>query len=77
MEPDVEALLVNRLGAARGFPVNQYFLLPDRPVLQAGGPGAHALARALRRRTSCGAELERYFAALTARAGVGAEAHRA
>ena len=28
MEADVEALLVNRLGAGRGFPMNQYFLLP-------------------------------------------------
>jgi Family of unknown function (DUF5947) len=28
MEPDVEALLVNRLGEQRGFPVDQYFILP-------------------------------------------------
>src|SRR6185369_12404414 len=28
MQPDVEALLVNRLGERRGFPVNQYYLLP-------------------------------------------------
>jgi hypothetical protein len=28
MEPDVEALLVNRLGAMRGFEVNQCYLLP-------------------------------------------------
>ena len=28
MEPDVEALLVNRLGAQRGFQGNQHFLLP-------------------------------------------------
>lgn len=28
MEPDVEALLVNRLGEQRGFPVNRYYLAP-------------------------------------------------
>ena len=54
MEADVEALLVNRLGAARGFPVNQYFLLPDRPVFQAGRPGARELAWALRRGRAVG-----------------------
>ena len=28
MEPDVEALLVNRLGASRGFPTPEYYILP-------------------------------------------------
>ena len=28
MEPDVEALLVNRLGPGRGYPVAEYYLLP-------------------------------------------------
>jgi hypothetical protein len=72
MEADVEALLVNRLGAVRGFPVNQYFLLPVDQCFKLVG-----LVRANWRGLSGGPELwqalEDYFAALTARAGFGAE----
>ncbi len=76
MEADVEALLVNRLGAARGFPVNQYFLLPiDQCFKLVGLVRTHW--RGLSGGTELWAELERYFAALTARAGSGAGAHHA
>ena len=76
MEADVEALLVNRLGAARGFPVNQYFLLPVDQCFKLVGL-VRANWRGLSGGTELWAELERYFATLTARAGVGAGAHRA
>ena len=69
MEPDVEALLVNRLGAARGFPVNRYFLLPIDQCFKLVG-----LVRTHWRGLSGGEELwqalEVYFAALGARARV-------
>jgi hypothetical protein len=63
MEPDVEALLVNRLGEQRGFPENHYYLLPiDRCFKLVG------LVRTHWRGLSGGAELwrelERYFAEL-------------
>jgi hypothetical protein len=65
MEPDVEALLVNRLGERRGFPVNQYFLLPIDQCFKLVG-----LVRTHWRGLSGGAalwsELERYFDGLTA-----------
>jgi len=68
MQPDVEALLVNRLGAGRGFPINQYFVLPIDQCFKLVG-----LVRTYWRGLSGGEELwrelERFFAALTARAG--------
>jgi hypothetical protein len=74
MEADVEALLVNRLGARRGFPVNQYFLLPvDQCFKLVGLVRTHW--RGLSGGTELWTELERYFALLTARAGFGAGAH--
>ena len=67
MEPDVEALLVNRLGAVRGFPVNQYFLVPIDQCFKLVG-----LIRTHWRGLSGGEELWRevadYFAGLAARA---------
>jgi len=63
MEPDVEALLVNRLGEQRGFPANQYFLLPIDQCFKLVG-----LVRTHWRGLSGGSELwqelTRYFAAL-------------
>jgi len=63
METDVEALLVNRLGARRGFPINQYFLVPIDQCFRLVG-----LVRTNWRGLSGGEELwqvlERYFAAL-------------
>ncbi len=75
MEPDVEALLVNRLGAARGFPQHQYFLLPIDQCFKVVG-----LVRSNWHGLSGGEELWRalgqYFAALSARATVaGVRAH--
>jgi hypothetical protein len=72
MEADVEALLVNRLGASRGFPANQYFLLPIDQCFKLVG-----LVRTNWRGFSGGEELWRelagYFATLTARAHVAPE----
>ena len=63
MEAEVEALLVNRLGAGRGFPMNQYFLLPVDQCFRLVG-----LVRTHWRGLSGGQELwqalEQYFAAL-------------
>ena len=72
MDPDVEALLVNRLGAVRGFPENRYFLVPiDRCFKLVG------LVRTHWRGLSGGDELWRevadYFADLAARAVLTAE----
>jgi Family of unknown function (DUF5947) len=68
MESDVEALLVNRLGAPRGFPEHQYFLLPIDQCFKLVG-----LVRANWRGLSGGDELwqvlGRYFDDLTDRAG--------
>jgi hypothetical protein len=65
MESDVEALLVNRLGESRGFPVNQYFLLPIDQCFKLVG-----LVRTHWRGLSGGSELwgeiQKYFAALEA-----------
>jgi hypothetical protein len=76
MEPDVEALLVNRLGAVRGFPVNQYFLVPIDQCFKLVG-----LVRMHWRGLSGGEELWRavadYFAALAARAVVVGEQYHA
>ena len=76
MEEDVEALLVNRLGAGRGFPVNQYFLLPVDQCFKLVG-----LVRTYWRGLSGGQELwqalEQYFAALKERAGFAAGRHHA
>ena len=72
MEPDVEALLVNRLGSVRGFPVNQYFLVPIDQCFKLVG-----LIRTYWRGLSGGEELWRevadYFAGLAARAVVARE----
>jgi len=63
LEPDVEALLVNRLGEQRGFPVNRYYLLPIDQCFKLVG-----LVRTHWRGLSGGSELwqqlERYFAEL-------------
>ena len=76
MEADVEALLVNRLGAGRGFPVDQYFLLPiDQCFKLVGLVRTHW--RGLSGGTELWWELERFFAALTARAGSVAGQHHA
>ena len=76
MEADVEALLVNRLGAGRGFPMNQYFLLPVDQCFKLVG-----LVRTHWRGLSGGQELwqalEQYFAALTERAGFAGERRHA
>jgi hypothetical protein len=76
MEPDVEALLINRLGAGRGFPMNQYFLLPIDQCFKLVG-----LVRANWRGLSGGDEmwqaLQGYFATLTGCAGVAAGAPHA
>ena len=76
MEAEVEALLVNRLGAGRGFPMNQYFLLPVDQCFKLVG-----LVRMHWRGLSGGQELwqalEQYFAALKERAGFAAERRHA
>jgi hypothetical protein len=76
MQPDVEALLVNRLGASRGFPMNQYYLLPIDQCFKLVG-----LVRLHWKGLSGGEEmwreLQQYFAALTSRASVVAEQHHA
>jgi len=69
MQPDVEALLVNRLGERRGFPANQYYLLPIDQCFKLVG-----LVRMHWKGLSGGEELWQtlatYFAALTARASL-------
>lgn len=66
MEPDVQALLVNRLGEQRGFPEHQYFLLPIDQCFKLVG-----LVRTHWRGLSGGSELwqelGQYFAALEGR----------
>jgi hypothetical protein len=76
MEADVEALLVNRLGAGHGFPVNQYLLLPIDQCFKLVGL-VRTNWRGLSGGTSLWLELERYFATLTARASAGLGAHHA
>ncbi|HXB70218.1 MAG TPA: DUF5947 family protein [Candidatus Acidoferrales bacterium] len=76
MEADVEALLVNRLGAGRGFPVNQYFLLPIDQCFKLVGL-VRTNWRGLSGGTELWWELERFFAALNARAGSAAGQHHA
>lgn len=72
MEPDVEALLVNRLGSQRGFHAHRYFLLPIDHCFQLVG-----LVRTHWRGLSGGEELwqelGRYFDRLAERAGVAGE----
>jgi hypothetical protein len=72
MEPDVEALLVNRLGPERGFSRHEYFRLPIDQCFKLVG-----LVRANWHGLSGGDELWRaihdYFAALAARAGLGTD----
>jgi hypothetical protein len=63
MEPDVEALLVNRLGEQRGFPVNRYYILPiDRCFKLVGLVRTHW--RGLSGGSELWQQLERYFAEL-------------
>jgi hypothetical protein len=60
MEPDVEALLVNRLGEQRGFPVDGYYLLPiDRCFHLVGLVRAHW--RGLSGGQELWEELRKYF----------------
>jgi len=62
-EPDVEALLVNRLGEQRGFPSQQYFLLPiDQCYKLVGLVRTHW--RGLSGGSELWQELTRYFAGL-------------
>jgi hypothetical protein len=62
-EPDVEALLVNRLGEQRGFPSYQYFLLPvDQCYKLVGLVRTHW--RGLSGGSELWQELTRYFAGL-------------
>ena len=64
MEPDMEALLVNRLGEQRGFPAHRYFLVPIDQCFKLVG-----LVRMHWRGLSGGSELwehlQEYFAGLT------------
>jgi hypothetical protein len=63
MEPDVEALLVNRLGEQRSFPSAQYFVLPiDRCFKLVGLVRTHW--RGLSGGGELWQELARYFAEL-------------
>ncbi len=68
MQPDVEGLLVNRLGEHRGYARHQYYLLPIDECFRLVG-----LVRVNWRGLSGGEEmwieLERYFAGLAGRAG--------
>jgi Family of unknown function (DUF5947) len=68
MEPDVEALLVNRLGPMRGFPVDEYYLLPIDECYK-----LVSLVRVNWRGLSGGTEmwekLQSFFADLKARSG--------
>ncbi len=50
MEPDVEALLVNRIGHSRGFTKAEYYLLPIDQCYQARRPHSQPMARVFRRR---------------------------
>ena len=52
MEPDVEALLVNRVGQPARLRAAEYYIAAHRRVLQAGGPDPHALARTFGRNRS-------------------------
>jgi Family of unknown function (DUF5947) len=75
MDTDVEALLVNRLGASRGFAQHRYFLVPIDQCFKLVG-----LVRSNWRGLSGGQELWRmlsvYFADLNARAAfTGAPQH--
>jgi len=74
MEPDVEALLVNRMGEQRGFPEHQYFVVPIDQCFQLVG-----LVRTHWRGLSGGDEmwrrLQSFFADLTARAQVSGSVH--
>lgn len=76
MEADVEALLVNRLGPARGYPAPEYYLLPIDECYRLAG-----LIRAQWRGLSGGAEvweeLRIFFGGLKERAGVIAGVHHA
>lgn len=76
MAPDVEALLVNRLGEQRGFPEHQYFLLPiDQCYKLVGLVRTHW--RGLSGGNDLWVELSRYFAGLTASAEVAGEVRHA
>ena len=51
LEPDVEALLVNRIGGTR-----EYYRARHRPLLQAGWLAAYPLARSVRRHGGMGSD---------------------
>ena len=63
LEPDVEALIVNRLGGAR-----QHAIVADRRVLPAGRPDPGAAGRASRAATPIEDAVDGFFAELRERA---------
>jgi hypothetical protein len=67
MESDVEALLVNRLGAGRGFPAPEYYLLPIDECYRLVGL-IRAYWKGLSGGTEVWEELQKYFAGLRERA---------
>ena len=67
MESDVEAVLVNRLGAGRGFPAPEYYLLPIDECYRLVGL-IRAYWKGLSGGTEVWEELQRYFAGLKVRA---------
>jgi hypothetical protein len=74
METDVEALLVNRVGQARGLETAEYYLLPiDECYKLVGLIRAHW--RGLSGGTEVWQELGRFFTALKAKATVREESH--
>jgi Family of unknown function (DUF5947) len=70
MEADVEALLVNRLGAARGYAAPEYYLLPIDECFRLVGL-IRAQWRGFSGGTELWAEIEKFFAGLKERCGVG------
>ncbi len=68
MQPDVEALLVNRLGAARGFPAPEYYVLPVDECYKLVWL-VRSQWRGLSGGTEVWEELSRFFAGLQERCG--------
>ena len=58
-KPDVEALLVNRVGHARGLRDAEYYLAADRRVLQTGRPDPHAIGEVFPAEPKSGTEIGR------------------
>ena len=56
LEPDVEALLVNRVGESR-----EYFLAPIDACYETGRADPYALARAVRRRGCVAGDMRAFF----------------